>query len=134
MLQLNDSRNIDGFRQALENDGRIRCSGSSGSVPAGELEPLLRGGDHDCVITHSKNIAFIHKFFGRNRPDAIPRLVAIDDGIYPDFPDCFYLAMPRQEAARLAAARLAELLGCGEARPPFERILEHKLCRHHSQS
>jgi len=22
----------------------------------------------------------------------------------------------------------------GEARPPFERILEHKLCRHHSQS
>ena len=134
VLQLNDSRNIDGFRQALENDGRIRCSGSSGSVPAGELEPLLRGGDHDCVITHSKNIAFIHKFFGRNRPDAIPRLVAIDDGIYPDFPDCFYLAMPRQEAARLAAARLAELLGCGEARPPFERILEHKLCRHHSQS
>ena len=134
VLQLNDSRNIDGFRQALENDGRIRCSGSSGSVPAGELEPLLRGGDHDCVITHSKNIAFIHKFFGRNRPDAIPRLVAIDDGIYPNFPDCFYLAMPRQEAARLAAARLAELLGCGEARPPFERILEHKLCRHHSQS
>ena len=39
-----------------------------------------------------------------------------------------------EEAARLAAARLAELLGCGEARPPFERILEHKLCRHHSQS
>ncbi len=126
VFQTVDRRNIAGFSEVLKNDPRLCYTESPAGMPSQEVAEILQEQHCDCVITHSKNIAFIDKLF---RGETVPALVAIDDGLYPATPSCYCLEMPRNEASCLAVDRLTALLE-GRSSGPQQFVLEHRLHFH----